>query len=202
MLSIKSVGLSLIVAGVLFSGCIASNSNNITTNETTGKKFVVDNNLPNWVDNVQVGIENGVAAVGQTSYSKYGNDVMLPEAMLKAKAELAATIQEKVYDFQRNAAEKANIDNIESYGKVFKSASKKIVDGVSLSGASRISRYQSPADGTLYVRVMISFEKLKKEIKREVKSNADVYKKMATTQQQANKLVNGVVEESESHWKN
>lgn len=201
MKKLKLIIMCGVTATVIFTGCSTSTPNmNVGVHSVTGKKFVVDNTLPGWVGNAQQGIEKGVAAVGQTNYSKYGDEIMVPEAELTAKVKLAAIMEEKLWGFQKSVAKKADIDLDEAYSKVFKSASKQVVKDVSLSGTISVSRYQSPVTGILYVRVMLPFKNFKDELvnsKKELKEN---YKKMGLTTQAAEAMIEGIEDEAETEW--
>lgn len=192
---------SVLTVAILFTGCSTSTPKvNAGNNPVTGEKFLVDNTLPGWYDNEQQGIESGIAAVGQARYSKYGYEVMMPEAMTVAKENLAAKIEEKVWGFHKTAAKRAKIDLDDAYAKMMKDAVKHIVKGMRLSGVVRISRYQSPVDGTLYVRIMIPFNTFKNDFKASQNELKKKYKAMGLTTQAAEAMVEGVDDESEREW--
>ena len=199
---LNMMALSVVTASMLLTGCATSSQSisSVHTNAVTGEKFTVDNTLPAWYDNAQLGIENGIAAVGQARYSKYGYEVMMPEAMTVAKEELAATIAEKVWGFHEAPSKRAKIDINDAYTKTLKDAVKRIVKDVRLSGVQRISRYQSPVDGTLYVRVMIPFDNFKEEFKNVQSQLKKKYEEMGLTTQAADALVKGVEDEAEKEW--
>lgn len=202
----KTLTLSLVSTlglTILLTGCGTTTQNMQTgVNPVTTQKYLVDNSLPTWTKNHQIGIERGIAAVGITSYSKYGDEIMVPEATLEAKANLAGIIEEKLWDFQKKAAKKARIDLDESYSKVFRSATKKVVKEVSLSGAITIDRYQSPVTGSLYIRVMLPFDDFKEEFEDSKESLKENYKKMGITTQAAEQMVEDVEDEADNEWNN
>ena len=198
----RKIAIGIITATILFSGCATTTTSNQTSgvNPSTGQKFTVDNSLPEWVGNPSVGLENAIAATGQAAYSKYGDQVMVPQAELSAKAKLAGMIEEKIYQFQKNAAKRAQVDIDESFASEFKDVSKRVVKGISLSGVRSINRYQSPVTGTLYIRVMIPTSQLADEIKESQEQLKEKYKKMGLTQETAEKMLKGVEEEAEREW--
>ena len=197
-INLITIGL---IGALTFSGCSVLNQNSTSgVNEATGQKFTVDNSLPIWVSNAQSGLESGIAAVGQAGYSKYGDEVMMPIAQLSAKNNLAGVIQEKIFAFQKRVAKRSQIDIDESYASIFKSASKRIVKGMNLSGVQSISRFQSPVTGTLYLRVVLPTKKVLDEMRDTQEELKKKYKEMGLTAQAAQEMVKGVEEEAEKEW--
>lgn len=158
-----------VAVAILFNGC----ANNIQPTTSNGKKQEMVNsvnNLPSWVINPKV--EGGIAAIGIAGYSKYGLQVMLPEAELDAKVKLAGQIQTVLSQLQKKALRHTKINDIDEFDNSFKQASKEVIKKMPLSGVQRINMFQSQ-DGTLYVHMIIQ----KREVSQYLGNMKNTYKK-------------------------
>jgi len=166
----KNIILSVGIAStILLSGC----TNTPSPSTPQGKKqemINVVNNLPKWVINPKV--EGGIASVGIAGYSKYGLEVMLPQAEMDARAKLAGQIQTIVSQVQKKALRHTKINELDEFDKAFKQASKEVIKKMPISGAQRIDMFQSK-DGTLYVHEVIQ----KREVSKYLGDMKDTYKK-------------------------
>jgi len=165
---ILTVGMA---SAVLFSGCASSQPIAPKTPYEKKQEMInVVNNLPAWVLNPKV--EGGIASVGMAGYSKYGLQVMLPQAEMDARAKLAGQIQTIVSQLQKKAIRHTQINDMDEFENSFKQATKEVIKKMPLSGATRINMFQAK-DGTLYVHTVIQ----KREVSKYIGDMKDTYKK-------------------------
>ena len=164
---ILSLGTALVI---LFSGCANTNPEPKTDYAKKQQMINTVNNLPDKFKNPTV--EGGISAVGIAGYSKYGLEVMLPEAEMDAKAKLAGQIQTIVSQVQDKTLRPVRIDNLESFDRLFRQTTEEVIKKIPLSGAKRIDMFQAQ-DGTLYVLMVIQ----KRGISQYLGDMKDIYKK-------------------------
>lgn len=155
---------------MLFSGCANTNPEPKTDYEKKQQMINVVNSLPEEFKNPTV--EGGISAVGIAGYSKYGLEVMLPEAEIDAKAKLSGKIQAIVSQLQEKALRHVKIDEIDKLDKSFKQATREVIKKIPLSGTKRIDMFQAQ-NGTLYVLMVIQ----KRDISRYLSNMKDTYKR-------------------------
>ena len=193
----KSLVVSLIGLSLMFiSGCT---SNYGKINPETKEAMIIDNSLPKWVINPQIGIESGIATIGQADYSKY-QDIMMDEATLMAEAAMASLLGKKIDDYQTRTMSNTKVDVDESYAKTFKRATRSVVKGIEIVGANRINMYQSEKTGILYVRIMISPLSIVSNIEDIQEELKEKYKKAGIVKKTAEKMTEGIMEEAQKEW--
>lgn len=111
-------------------------------------------NLPVWVIEEDAGIE-GVAGVGIAQASRGGIQYQIPRAEADAKAKIASKVLTEVSQITKRALRESNVNGVNDVDEVFTQATKNVVKNMPLSGVKRINMYKDPADGTLYVRMLL-----------------------------------------------
>jgi len=162
--------VSSVALAVLFSGCANKSVEPKSEFEKKEQMVKTTNSLPHWI--VDPRVEGGIAAVGIAGYSKWGIEVMLPQAEMDARARLAGKIQTVISDLQKRVMRRVKIGEIDDYETSFKKASKELIKKIPLSGANRTDMYQAK-DGTLYVLMVIQ----KREVAKYIDKSKEIYKK-------------------------
>lgn len=191
----KSLSFISLVIVLLFMGC----SSTTVINPNTGEKMIIDNTLPGWVANPQLGIEDGIAAVGEAAYSKRSG-IMTDEAVLSAEVSLAGLLGKKIDDYQQKIMSNSRVDNDEAYASTLKRGTRAVVDGIVIFGANRITRYQSTVTGILYVRVLMAPSVIMDNMSAIQKKLKEKYKTMGITQKAAEDMTKGILEEAKKEW--
>lgn len=166
MLQKICISLSL-VSVVLFTGC--GQKEVVIPKDKKTQMIESTNSLPSWITNSK--IDNGIAAVGLTGYSKHGIEVMLPQAEMDGRVKLAGQIQTIVSDLKEKSLRHNKIDQLDNFETAFKVGSKEVISKIPLSGARRIAMFQAK-DGTLYVHMVIE----KRAVASNLKNMKSVYK--------------------------
>lgn len=113
--------------------------------------------LPEWVINPSV--DGMVAAVGIAPKTAGGIKMQIAQAEADAMANMAAQIQTKVNRVTKESMRSAGVSTAgndqEAVDRYFAQATKSIVKDVPISGAKRRNIFQSPADGSLYIQIVL-----------------------------------------------
>ena len=142
--------LSISLLSLMLSGCF-------------GKKDFKDIgkldelNLPTWV--IDPSVQGYVAAVGIAPKTAGGIKMQIAQAEADAMANMAAQIQTNVSRVTKESMRRAGVatggQNSEAVDSYFAQATKSLVKDIPISGAKRKNIFQSPADGTLYIQMIL-----------------------------------------------
>lgn len=128
-----------------------------------------NSNLPEWVIDPNSGITDGVAGVGIGSKSSGGIKFQIPKAEMDAKANIASAISSEISRVTKDALREAKVNDVNDVEQVFSQATKEVVKNMPMSGVKRINMWTDPADGTLYIRMILKNEDYGKYIQNSQK---------------------------------
>jgi hypothetical protein len=161
-------------------------------------------NLPEWVfDPYSVSkTKDELAAVGIAEKSPLlGFREQLQKAELDGIGNLGSqiktrvdkvvedSVKQEISGTANSSGKDAVAQKAESVTKAFSSMTKSVVDGLDISGFQRKEIYQSPSDGTLYVRVIIDIKRVENHFKNNVRMY-DELKKMGVKESDISRFIN------------
>lgn len=151
---------------VIFTGCsnkeLSMEEKQELLQEQKEKMKKEIESLPSWV--LKPEVDNAIAAVGMSTFSKHGLHSMLTLAEMDGRAKLAGKMQTIVSQLQEKSMRAMKIEQIDELEDIFNQVTKEVIKEVSISSVKRENVYQGN-DGTLYVLMTLDKSNMSNQLK-------------------------------------